>query len=146
MLRPSQSKDSGAKCQLSVPSSSGTVALSATFEGVFDEVWALIAVLVWVWYRVGRWHQRQTDESRRMSVARFALMAAVFILMVPVSFGYAFGRMVGKRASRGEVVPPNDWFDGSSDSENQNRLLPNGWLEDENDTRPERSGRKNEDE
>ena len=73
-------------------------------------------------------------------------MAAVFILMVPVSLGYAFGRMVEKRALQGEVAPPRDWFDAPSGSENQNRLLPNGRLEDESETPPERNGRKNENE
>ena len=76
-----------------------------------DDLWAtfvaysLVALLAWVWYRVGRWHQRRITESRRLSVARFALMAAAFLLMMPVSIGYAVGRMVEKRTSQGGVAP-----------------------------------------
>ena len=57
----------------------------------------IIAVVVYVWFRVGRRHQERIDAGQRMRPARFILMVIAGALTAPLSLGYAVGRVWRRR-------------------------------------------------
>ena len=57
----------------------------------------IIAVVVYVWFRIGCRHQDSIDAGQRMRPARFILMMIAGLLTIPLSLGYALGRVWRRR-------------------------------------------------